>query len=117
MSSSLTNWTAGQNVQRKAGAEHAPHGFAAQRQENHSVSGHIQDCAFEIGLLTALNNRLNYIWKVKETSREVLFTNISDYISSLEIQAFVIYLLPIWLPSSFCAHLRYAFLSGFINGP
>ena len=33
----------------------------------------------------------------------------------LEIQAFLIYLLPICLPSSFYAHLRYASLSGFHN--
>lgn len=70
MSPSLTNWTAGQNAQRKAGADHAAHGFAAQQEENHNVPGHIQDCAFGIVLLPALNNRLHYTWEAEETLRE-----------------------------------------------
>ena len=60
MSPFLTDWTAGQNAQRKTGADHAAHGFPVQREENHSVPGHIQDYAFGIVLLTALNNRLHY---------------------------------------------------------
>ena len=66
----LTDRTAGQNVQRKAGGDHTVHDFAAQREENHSVPMYIQDYAFRIVLFTASNNRLHYMWEVKETSRE-----------------------------------------------
>ena len=34
----LTDWTAGQNVQRKAGADHTVHGFAVQREEKSQCS-------------------------------------------------------------------------------
>lgn len=70
MSLSLTDWTAGQNAQRKAGADHSVHGFAAQREENDSVPGHIQDCTFGIVFLIAPNNRFHHTWEAEETSRE-----------------------------------------------
>lgn len=66
----LTDRTAGQNVQRKAGGDHTVYDFAAQREENHSVPMYNQDYAFRIVFFTASNNGLHYMWEVKETSRE-----------------------------------------------
>lgn len=66
----LTDRTAGQNVQRKAGGDHIVHAFAAQREENHRVPMYLPDYAFRIVFLTASNNRLHCMWEVKETSRE-----------------------------------------------
>lgn len=34
----LTDWTAVKNVQRKAGADHTVHGFAAQQEEKSQCS-------------------------------------------------------------------------------
>lgn len=64
MSPSLTDWTAGQNAQRKAGADHTAHGFATQMDKICSVPGNIQDYAFG-NVLTALN-RLHYTGKQKK---------------------------------------------------
>lgn len=111
MSPSLTNWTAGQNARRKAGAEHAAHGFAAQREENHNVPGYIQNCAFGIVLLPALNNRLHYHWEAEEKLRENVIHKHLWFHQSPSGQAFLIYLLPICLSSYFYAHLKYVFLA------
>lgn len=53
-----------------------------------TVFRHIQDCAFGIVLLTALNTRLHYTWEAEETSRK----NVIIYSQTLLVTS------ALWLP-------------------
>ena len=112
MSPSLRDWTAGQNVQRRAGADHAARGIAAQREENHSVPAHPGLCLWNSSPYCTEHQAPLYLGSrrnIKEKC-DYLFTNTSGYISPLVTPAFLIYLLPTCSSSSFHAQLGYVFL-------